>query len=251
MTEKINVRGVNVDNVNLDEATEAVREFLTQDGVHSVFTPNAEIVQACIEDAALCELINSASLVIPDGAGVVLGAKIIGTPLKAKTPGYDLGLRVAQLAADGDIPVYFLGGKPGVAELAYQKLKETYPALRVVGMHDGYFQKTGDENEAVVKAIAESGARILYVCLGAPTQEKWITENREKLGDVRVAMGLGGSFDGYAGLVKRAPDFFIRMRLEWFYRLCKEPRRIGRMMKLPKFVFGTVGYKFKYRKKTK
>lgn len=239
-TEKINVRGVLVDNVNLDEATEVTHGFLAEECVHPVYTPNAEIVQACIEDPSLCELINSASLVIPDGAGVVLGAKIIGTPLKAKTPGYDLGLRIAEYAANENIPIFFLGGKPGVAEAAYEKLKETYPGLNVVAMHDGYFKKEGEENDAVTAQIAASGAKILYVCLGAPTQEKWIRANIDRLGDVRVALGLGGSFDGYAGIVKRAPKIFIKLRLEWFYRLCKEPRRIGRMMKLPKFVFGTL-----------
>ena len=143
-----------------------------------------------------------------------------------------------------------MGGKPGVAQKAADKLKEKYPQALFVGTHDGYFQKENEENDAVVEEINNSGAVILFVCLGVPMQEKWIDANRERLPNVRLAMGLGGSLDGYAGNVKRAPKFFVKWNLEWFYRLCKEPRRIGRMLKLPKLVFGTIWYRLFHRKET-
>ena len=117
-TTKVNIRGVAVDNVDLDEALARVIELSQQDGVHAVYTPNAEIMQACMQSDSLRALFNRAELVLPDGAGVVLAAKILGTPLKAKTPGYDLGLAVADYAAKNSVPVYFLGGKPGVAQAA-------------------------------------------------------------------------------------------------------------------------------------
>lgn len=241
---RIDVRGVGFDNVTLAEAAQFLRHGAAAGRCGmAVFTPNSEIVQMCIEDGSLRDVINSASLVIPDGIGVVKAARILGTPLKGKVAGVDLGREVLAFAAEDGLPVYFLGGKPGVAEAAAQKMTEAYPGLVVCGMRDGYFQKTGPENDAAVAQVNESGAKILFVCLGAPAQEKWICENLSRLPDVQILLGLGGSLDVYAGTVKRAPKIFIRLGLEWFYRLLKEPWRIGRMMRLPQFYFGTWRYK--------
>lgn len=243
MNEKINIRGVSIDNVTMDEAAEAVQSFLKEDGPHAVYTPNAEIIQACIEQPELSEVINGAELIIPDGAGVVLASRILGTPLKGKTPGIELGERLIALSAETGCRIFFLGGRPQVAELAKEKLLQKYPGAQIVGTHDGYFQKEGAENDEVIRLVNAAAPDILFVCFGVPAQEKWIAANRERMPSVRVFAGLGGSLDGYAGVVKRAPQFFIRCNLEWFYRLIKEPRRIGRMMKLPKFIGGTVVYR--------
>lgn len=241
---RIDVRGVGFDNVTLEQASQFLRsECASGRCSMAVFTPNSEIVQMCIEDEALRAVVNSASLVIPDGIGVVKAARILGTPLKGKVAGVELGREVLAFAAQDALPVYFLGGKPGVAELAAEKMTEAYPGLIVAGMRDGYFQKNGPENDAAVAQVNESGAKILFVCLGAPAQEKWIAENMAKMPGVQILLGLGGSLDVYAGTVKRAPKIFIRLGLEWFYRLLKEPWRIGRMMRLPQFYFGTWRYK--------
>ncbi len=239
----IDVRGIPVHNVDLDEAYAAVTAFAAEAQFHTVITPNAEVVQMCIEDPAIAALVREADLVIPDGVGVVLASKILGRPLKCKTPGCDLGERIVAGAGKAGHRVYFLGGKPGVAALAAEKLREKYPDFAPVGLHDGYFQKEGAENDRVIQEINDAAPDILFVCFGVPAQEKWIRANRDRLPTVRVALGLGGSLDSYAGTVKRAPAIFIRLGLEWFYRLCKQPSRIGRMMKLPKFLFGTLWYK--------
>ena len=244
---KIDVRGVAFDNVTLAEATERLRASAQAGVRETVFTPNSEIVQACIDEPDLFDVVNAATLIIPDGIGVVKAARILHTPLKGKVAGVDLGRAVIAFAAEDGLPVYLLGGKPGVAEMAAEKLRQAHPALQIAGMRDGYFAKIGPETDAAVDAINASGARILFVCLGAPTQEKWIVENRDRMPGVCMLLGLGGSLDVYAGTVKRAPKIFIRLGLEWFYRLLKEPRRIGRMMRLPKFYFGT--WRFKLSKK--
>lgn len=243
LNNKINIRGVNIDNVTLDEAEEIIKGYIESKSFHAVFTPNAEIVQLCVENEDVKDIVNSADLIIPDGAGVVLASKILKTPLREKVPGVELGLRAIKLSHENGYGVYFLGSKPGVAELAAEKLKEKYENFNLVGCHDGYFNKSGEENDRVIEKINELSPDILFVCLGVPAQEKWICENRDKLNNVGLVMGLGGSLDSYAGTVKRAPDIFIKLNLEWFYRLIKEPKRIGRMMKLPKFVFGTLFYK--------
>ena len=243
LNQKIDIRGIPVDNVNLDEAFSAVLSYTKSDEFHMICTPNAEIVQLCIDDADAAALIRRSDLIIPDGAGVVLASKILGTPLKAKTPGCELGERIAKEAGTHGLRVYFLGGKPGIAELAEEKLREKYPDFKTVGTHDGYFKKDGEENDAVIAAINEAAPNVLFVCLGVPAQEKWIDARRDRLPPVRAALGLGGSLDSYAGTMKRAPKIFIKLNLEWFYRLCCQPSRIGRMMKLPKFVFGTLLYR--------
>ena len=241
---RICVRGVFFDNVTLDEAAQLLRAAARENrsGV-SVFTPNSEIVQLCIEDASLRDTINEGGLIVPDGIGVIKAARILGTPLKGKVAGVDLGRRVMAFAAEDGHPVALVGGKPGVAKEAASALQAAYPGLNICLTADGYFKKEGEENEAVLSRIRESGARIVFVCFGAPAQEKWIAANRDKLPEVNVLLGLGGSLDVYSGRVKRAPAIFVRLGLEWLYRLLKEPKRIGRMMNLPKFYFGTWKYK--------
>lgn len=245
--ETINIRGVRFCNVTLDEAAAWVADTLAAPAKcpRTVFTPNSEIVQLCIEAPEHYALINSADLIIPDGIGVIKASRILGTPLKEKVAGIELGECTLALAAEQGYSVYFLGAKPGVAEQAAAKMKEKYPTLTVAGTHDGYFKKEGNENESVLSAIRAAAPDVLYVCLGVPAQEKWIAANREALAGVKLCLALGGSLDVWAGNVKRAPKLFIKLGLEWFYRLCKEPRRIGRMMKLPKFLFGTYAAKWR------
>lgn len=242
--DKINVRGVYFDNVNMDEAVNKCRELFYSDGKPKIIhTPNAEIVQLCIEQPEYYNLINGADIIIPDGAGVILAAKILKTPLvKGRVPGIELGEKLAELSAELGWKVFLYGGKPGVADIAAEKLIEKYPKLNIAGTCDGFVQNVDE----VIGKINESGAELLYVCLGVPRQEKWMRDNIDKL-NVKLMGGFGGSINGYAGVVKRAPLIFRKLNLEWFHRLIREPRRIGRMMKLPKFIFGTKIYKIKNR----
>lgn len=249
MRDRINIRGVLFDNVTFDEAVDTLISRIDNGKQTALYTPNSEIVQACIDDESLCGIVNSVELVVPDGIGVIKAGKILGTPFKGgKVAGIEVGDAVLARINGTEHKVFLLGGKPGVAEVAKEKLEEKYPEIKIVGTNDGYFKKEGDENAAVIEKINESDADVLFVCLGAPLQEKWIASNRASMPGVNLMMGLGGSLDGYAGIAKRAPKIFIKLGLEWFYRLLKEPKRIGRMMNLPKFYFGTIAYKLKKNK---
>ncbi len=254
MQEKIIIRGVGIDNVTVTEAAEICKGFVESGGKppRAVFTPNSEIIQACVEDKSLYTVINAADLVTPDGVGVIHASKILKRPLKAKCAGYELGLEMVKYSNESGAKIFFLGGKPGIAEAARDKLLETYPNAKFVGVNDGYFKKDGEESDAVIEKINAAAPDILYVCLGVPVQEKWILANRDKLTTVKLCLALGGSLDGYSGNVKRAPKIFIKLGLEWFYRLICEPWRIGRMMKLPKFLFGVIMFKLsgKYKNDT-
>ena len=251
MADKVIIRGVGVHNVTVADAAEICRNFVENpDGTpKAVFTPNSEIIQACVENEELYSVINKGDLITPDGVGVIYASKILKRRLKAKCAGYEVGLELVKYSNASGAKIFFLGGKPGIAEAARDKLLETYPNAKFVGTNDGYFKKEGEESDAVVEKINASGADILYVCLGVPVQEKWILANRHKLTDVKLCLALGGSLDGYSGNVKRAPKIFIKLGLEWFYRLICQPSRIGRMMKLPKFLFGVIWFRIRGKHK--
>ncbi len=237
-SERIDVRGVGFDSVDLAEATAWARQQLASEERSGkiIHTPNSEIVQLCIEKNEYYEVINGADLVIPDGVGVILASKILRRPLnKGKVAGVELFEQIVKYAAEDGYKLFFYGGKPGVAEEAARRLADKYPSINIVGVLDGY----GKDDAITVQKINESGADMLFVCLGVPKQEDWMRTHRAEL-SIKLMGGFGGSLDVFAGNVKRAPKIFIKLGLEWFYRLCKEPKRIGRMMKLPKFLFGTI-----------
>jgi N-acetylglucosaminyldiphosphoundecaprenol N-acetyl-beta-D-mannosaminyltransferase len=243
VTLKIDVMGVGFDNLTKQEFTERARTMLRTGEKGYCVTPNAEILYESIQDAEFRALLNGATLVLPDGAGVVLGAKILGTPLKEKVAGIEFGEQVCKLLSETGGRLYLLGSKPGIAEEAGRKLTEKYPGLVICGTADGYFK---DESDVIAK-INEAKPDALFVCLGAPKQEKFIKKHFDEL-NATLMLGLGGSLDGYAGAVQRAPKWMIDLSLEWLYRLLKEPKRLGRMMRLPKFVLVCVGEKLRRKK---
>jgi len=228
---RIDVLGIGFDNVTMDEAVAEGTRLMNTEGAHYVVTPNPEIVEVCREDPVARDAVNGADLVLPDGIGIVKGAAMLGTPLKEKTPGIEFAGRLMGKMAEQGKRLFLLGAKPGVAEMAAVLLGRQYPGLIIAGTHDGYFKEDGP----VAEEIRQSGADCVFVCLGAPKQEFWMAKNGSATG-ARLLCGLGGSLDVFAGTVQRAPEFWSRHGLEWFYRLCKEPRRIGRMMKLPLFL---------------
>ena len=237
---RIEVMDIPFDNVTMDEALEAADRLIARPGATYGVTPNAEIVYEAMKDDSLRELVCRADLVLPDGAGVVLGAKILGTPVKEKVAGIEFGENLMKRYAGTDKTFYFLGSKPGVAEQAAEKMQEKYPGLNICGTADGYFK----DEAAVVAAINEKEPDVLLVCLGFPKQEKFMASHKEEL-KVGFMAGLGGSLDGYAGIATRAPRWMINLNLEWLYRLLKEPRRIGRMMRLPKFLLKVIARRLK------
>ena len=237
---KTDVMGVLFDNVTMQEAVDMAMALLPLRQGACCVTPNAEIVWEAMQDSSFRDLVNRSAMVLPDGAGVVLGAKILKRSLKQKVAGIEFAEQlVARLAQTGG-RLYLLGSKPGIAEQAGENLRKKYPGLVIAGTADGYFK---DEAE-VVRRINEAKTDALFVCLGAPKQEKFMYAHRNEL-QVKLMIGLGGTLDGIAGTVKRAPKWMIRLQLEWLYRLIKEPKRIGRMMRLPKYVFAALKCRMK------
>jgi len=228
---RINVLGVGFDNVTMAEAVARGRALLDAEGCHYVVTPNPEIVEACRADAEAMRAVNGADLVLPDGIGVIYGARMLKTPLKERVPGIEFGTAMLEYCARSGKSVYFLGAKPGVAEQAAENLRQRFAGLTVAGTADGYFK----DDAKAAEAIRASGADMALICLGAPKQEKFMSTYGAATG-AKLMLGLGGSLDVFAGVAQRAPEFYVNHNLEWFYRLMKNPSRIGRMMKLPLFL---------------
>ncbi len=239
--EKVDILGVLVDKVNVSEAVERIVAMLSESAPHAVYTPNSEIIMLAYKDEEFRDILNSADMLTADGIGVVYASKILKNPIEERAAGYDVACGVIRYIAQSGHALYLLGGKPGVAEKAKENLDKKYPFIRIVGTHDGYFGD--DELDGVIEDINESGADIVFVCLGAPAQEKWINKNMYKL-NARVLMGVGGSIDVLAGVAERAPEKWCNMGLEWLYRLLKQPSRFVRMLALPKFAL-TVFFKGK------
>lgn len=233
MNEFVNILGVKIAKITAKDALDRAEQMVKGDKTSVVFTPNPEIVMAAYEDSEFLEVLNSADMCVPDGIGVVYGAKILGEPLPERVAGFDLSCALMERMGRCGGSVFLFGSKPGVAEEAAKTLTERYSGLKIAGTHDGYFK--AEDEEDIVNEINESGADLLLVCLGAPKQEKWIAKYRDKL-NTKLCIGAGGTLDVLAGTVKRAPKIFIKLNLEWFYRLCKQPSRIGRFMALPKFI---------------
>ena len=233
---RIEILGVGFDNITMEQAVAEGVRLINTPGAHYAVTPNPEIVEVCRTDPEAMEAVRNADLVLADGIGIIYGAKLLGTPLKGRVTGIGFAQGLMGEMAQNGKSLLLLGAKPGVAEKAADKLRTAYPGLQIAGTRDGYFQEDGP----VLEEIRASGADVVFVCLGAPKQEKWMRKNGAASG-ARLLVGLGGCLDVFSGEVQRAPEIFQRLGLEWFYRLVKNPSRIGRMMKLPLFLLHTAG----------
>ena len=228
---RIDVLGVSFDDLTMDEAVEIALGFMQERRACYACTPNPEIVMAAKGDAALRAALSGAELVLADGVGITKAAAMLGTPLKSRVPGIDFASNVISRLAQRGGSVYLLGAKPLVAEAAAEKLTQTYPGIVIAGTNDGYFT----DDAPVIEKINAASPDFLMVCLGSPKQELWMSANAGRLSCGLMA-GRGGSLDVLAGNVQRAPETWRRLGLEWLYRVIKEPKRLGRVMKLPAFV---------------
>lgn len=233
---RTDILGVGFDDLTLDEAARAGAALVERGGFHYAVTPNPEFLLEARTNAAFRQTLLDADLVLADGIGVIYSAKILGRPLKGKVTGIDFAQRLLRWMAAQGKRLFLLGAKPGVAELAAAHLKDAYPGLIVCGTRDGYFT----QDAPVVEDIRACAADVCFVCLGAPKQELWMAKNGPETG-CSLMVGLGGALDVFAGVVERAPEAYQKLGLEWFHRLIKEPRRFGRMAKLPLVLLYALG----------
>src|SRR5699024_921800 len=197
-----------------------------------IVTANPEIVMKTREDAAYKKSVKKADYVIPDGTGIIMAAKYMNQPLQERIPGYELMIDLLQYANDHGLSCFFLGASETVNEKTVEKVEKQFPQVQIAGRHHGFFDI---DDAKVAGEIESSGADLVFVALGLPRQELWITRYIDKFSK-GVFMGVGGSFDTLTGTVKRAPQAWINLNLEWLYRFLKQPFRFKRILKVFEFM---------------
>lgn len=236
MSKVVTVFGVKVRVLSSQAALEGIKELLAKGGAHSLFFVNAHTLNLAYEDPEYREVLNSADLVLNDGIGVEIAARLFGVSFPENLVGTDFIPKLCTLAQDLSLSLYLLGSRLGVAEMAATRLQASFPGLEVVGTHHGYFGQ--EEEHRVIRAIQQASPDILLVGFGNPLQEKWIVRHQGELG-VPLCVGVGAFIDFAAGRVRRAPHWARRARMEWLLRLILEPRRLWRRYVLgnPKFLW--------------
>ena len=224
--------GVNVITLNYDEIIEDIKKRMEEGLTSTIIAVNPEKVITASQDEQIKKLINDATYQIPDGVGILIASRLKGGDIDSRVTGVDMMDRLLKFASDEGKKVFMYGAKEEVVASAKVKIEEKYPSIHITGYSNGY---TKDQDE-LVRKINESGADIIFVALGSPRQELWIRDHMNEL-NVKVYQGVGGSFDVFAGNVKRAPSVFRKAGLEWFYRLISDPKRFKRQLALPKFLF--------------
>ncbi|MBC1480039.1 WecB/TagA/CpsF family glycosyltransferase [Listeria seeligeri] len=194
-----------------------------------VVTANPEIVMHASTDKDFEAVIRQADYIVPDGIGIVMASQKLGEPLKERVTGYDTMVGLL----DKPIRCYFLGAKPEISQMVKVKVNEKYPQAEVCGVHHGYFDVL--ESEKIAQEIMATNPDIIFVALGSPAQEKWIVSQISNF-EKGVFIGVGGSFDVLTDNVKRAPKIWIKLRLEWVYRLLSNPSRWRRFFAIPQFM---------------
>ncbi len=233
----VKILGIRVDKVSREEAYNKFLSLFNNNSCATIYTPNPEIIMKARDDEDLKVAISDADLVVPDGIGIVYASKIHDLGIEERVAGIEFMERILNFCNNSNRSIYLLGAKPETVERAAYNIGQKYSKIDIVGYHDGYFDESAELK--VIDKINEVKPDVLFVALGAPKQEKWIHKHKKIL-NTHVAMGVGGSFDVWSGYAKRAPKIFLKLNLEWLYRIIRHPSRIGRAVQLPKFLFEVI-----------
>lgn len=236
-TPAVELLGVRIHAVSMSEVILNLGEMITSGRHHHVMTVNPEFVMIAQRDQEFRRVLEHADLTLPDGIGIVMGARILGARMKERVTGVDTVHRLAGVAKDHGWSIFLLGAAPGVAERTASVLQSINPGLKIAGCYAG--SPDPAEEDAICSLIEQAKPHILLVAYGPPRQDLWIARTKHRL-QVPVAMGVGGTFDFIAGVSKRAPAWVQDIGLEWLHRLIREPWRWRRMLTLPQFLFGVL-----------
>lgn len=224
---RVNVLGVGISAINLDQAVQQIEGWIDHGEQHYVNVCTVHTVMECQQDEELRDIVNRAGMATPDGMPLVWLNKLHGFRASSRVYGPDLMLALCARGATTGHRHFFYGGRPGIVEALVRRLGERYPGLPVAGAHTPPARAVGTmEEEAVLDTINRSGADVVWVGLGTPKQDVWIARHRGLL-HAPVLIAVGAAFDFHAGVLKQAPRWMQRNGLEWLYRLSREPRRLA------------------------
>ena len=231
---RLKILDIWVDTVNMQQALAKVSEFVDEGNrLYTVFASNPEKNFSFPADPFLYRMFRTADMLVPDGIGMVLAARILYGRKLSRVPGCELMQNVCAMSAVKGYKIFIYGARDEVNKKAVETLKNRFPDIQIVGHCNGYLPR--EKMDDLVAQINDSGAQIMFLALGSPSQERWIAEYGDKLKQIRVCQGIGGTLDVIAGVVERAPEIYCRLGLEWFYRLIEDPNRIKRQKVLPIF----------------
>jgi N-acetylglucosaminyldiphosphoundecaprenol N-acetyl-beta-D-mannosaminyltransferase len=221
---RIHILNANIDNLSMRETLIRVQETIeNKEQLHHVVV-NAGKIIALQKDLQLRKSVNESDIINADGQSVVWASRFLGKPLRERVAGIDLMVNLVELAYEKDYKIFFFGAKEDVVKKVVETYSDKYSSDIIAGYRNGYFDK--NEEKDIAKQISDSGANILFVAISSPTKENFLYENKGLLNKVNFIMGVGGSFDVVAGVVKRAPLWMQKVGLEWFYRFAQEPKRM-------------------------
>jgi N-acetylglucosaminyldiphosphoundecaprenol N-acetyl-beta-D-mannosaminyltransferase len=224
--------GVGLDADSKDDLYKKVLSLARAKKASLVVRPNAEIITYAQTNPEFKQILNSANCSIPDGIGVLLASKILGVKIAGRFGGPESMFEIIKLVESNNLSVYLLGSSEEVVRLAARNIKKALPKIGLVGFHSGYLEA----NDEIIDEINKKRPDIIFVGMGSPLQETWVNEYLRKF-DSGVFVMEGGSFDYLSGKVRRAPKFIQKLGLEWLYRLIREPKRLRRQLRLPKFIW--------------
>lgn len=238
----IRLHGMRIDRVTFEEALAKVEAFIASGQPHHIVTADASMVMTFRTDKDFAAIVEQASLITPDGAGILWASRHLGTPIPAKVSGVDLSATLVELSGKKGWRVFFFGGAPGVAEAAAKRMRERFPDAQICGFRDGYYK--ADQEDAVALELAATKPDIVLVAMGIPRQEKFIARQKARVG-AKVYIGVGGTLDVFSGTVKRAPVWMQKSGLEWLYRISSNPNaaRLKKLAVLPQFALLTLKQK--------
>ena len=233
----ISILGVKVHTLTIDKTLDILEKLTLDREPHMVITLNTEMVMLAQRNASFREIINNASLIIPDSMGLVWASRILGDKLPERIPGVDIVQHFGRIAGQNRFRLFLLGAAPGIAEQVAKIFQHRYQGVDIVGTYAG--SPKLDEEEKICDMVNRSKAQVLLVAYKVPEQEFWIARNLNKL-HVSIVMNVGGTFDFIAGVTKRAPKWMQNAGLEWFFRLVQQPQRWRRMLALPHFALKVI-----------
>ncbi|BEU87612.1 WecB/TagA/CpsF family glycosyltransferase [Selenomonas sp. TAMA-11512] len=225
--------GLSIAAVTMQEAVAAAKRMIENGRPSLIVTANAEMLMRATHDEELYRVLEGADIVVPDGAGTVWAAHTLGYEMPERVAGFDLVQELMRLAPAQGWRIYLFGSAPGVAEAAKAEAERLYPGIAICGVRNGFF--TEEDEPEIVAEIKEAKPHIFLAALGVPKQEKWLDAHMEEIG-APLSIGVGGTLDVMAGVMKRAPLWMQKAKLEWLFRGLMQPKRAGRLLALPKFV---------------
>lgn len=225
----VNIYGIGIDNLSRAQAVVKVMKMIHEGNVHHIILLNPYKIKRLRTNADLRLISNKTSLQIACGAGLRWISKVLKTPLKERIPVLSFIMDIIRIAEIKEYSIFFVGAKPEIVEKAFFNIRKSFPKIRIVGRHGGYFNT--EREKSIIEAMRKSEANIIFVGLGFPKEDRWIYKIRKEFKNT-VFISVGGSIDVISGEIKKAPPYFMDRGLDWFYRIITRPWRIGRFLKI-------------------